>query len=248
MPWPYARIVAHRGGGALAPENTLAAIRKARALGFAAVEFDVTLAADGVPVLMHDETLERTTNGSGSVANIDSGALSRLDAGGWFAPEFAGEPVPRYAEAAALCIELGLWANVEIKPAPGAERATGDAVAAMSATLWAGAPLPPLLSSFSIAALKEAREGAPSLPRALLVSDIPPDWRRRLDELDCASLHCDQRLLKQAQVQSVLEAGYGLLCYTVNDVETARKLFAWGVNAIITDRLDLIRPDFGAHR
>lgn len=244
MRWPHPRIVAHRGGGTLAPENTLAAIRKARSLGFAAVEFDVMLASDGVAVLMHDETLERTTTGTGRVAQTDSGSLARLDAGSWFAPEFAGETVPRFTDAAALCIELGLWTNVEIKPARGAERETGRAVAAISAGLWRNAPSAPLLSSFSVEALEAARETAPLLPRALLVAGIPPDWRERLASLACVSLHCDHRKLTIEQAKMVREAGYALLCYTANEVETARRLFAWGADAIFTDRLDLFGPDF----
>lgn len=244
MGWPYPRVIAHRGGGTLAPENTLAAIRKGCLLRFAAVEFDVMLASDGVPVLIHDDTLERTTSGSGPVVNMASTSLAQLDAGRWFAPEFAGESVPLYAEAAALCIELGLWANVEIKPSASAERATGHAVAKMSAHLWHNAPLGPLLSSFSPDALDSAREAAPSLARGLLVKAIPSDWHSLLEQLGCASLHCDHRRLDRALAQSVHEAGYALLCYTVNDPETARELFAWGVDAIVTDRLDLIGPGF----
>lgn len=202
------------------------------------------LASDGVPVLIHDETLERTTTGSGRVAQTESGSLVRLDAGRWFAPEFAGETVPLFADAAALCIQLGLWANVEIKSDKGAERATGHAVAAVSARLWRNAPHAPLLSSFSVDALEAARETSPSLLRALLVDGIPPDWQERMVSLACVSLHCDYRKLTVEQAKSVREAGYALVCYTVNEVETARKLFASGVDAIITDRLDRIGPDF----
>src|SRR5207244_10430546 len=93
-PWPHPRVIAHRGGGALAPENTLAGLRLAKALGFGAVEFDVMLSADGVPVLMHDETLERTTDGRGAVAATSYAALAALAAGGRFGPKFKGEPVP----------------------------------------------------------------------------------------------------------------------------------------------------------
>ena len=244
MRWPYPRVIAHRGGGSLAPENTLAAIRKGRSLGFAAVEFDVTLASDGVPVLIHDEMLERTTTGNGAVAHMDSASLARLDAGRWFAPEFAGELIPRYADAAALCIDLGVWANVEVKPAAGAERATGQAVASMSACIWHGAPLAPLLSSFSAESLASVRDTAPSLARGLLVGAIPSGWLAQLEQLGCISLHCDHRHLTQELAQSVRDAGYALLCYTVNDPDSARRLFAWGVDAIVTDRLDLIGPGF----
>ena len=243
--WPYPRVIAHRGGGSFAPENTLAAIRKGKELGFEGVEFDVMLAADSIPVLIHDETLERTTSGRGAVAQTPSAELEGLDAGSWFSAAFSGEPVPGYADAVRLCLELGICANVEIKPATGTERETGRVVAAMSARLWRGARVPPLLSSFSIAALEAARAVAPRLARGLLAGEIPVDWRDRLVQLDCISLHCDYRYLTVARAQGVKEAGYALLCYTVNDPATARELFDWGVDAVVTDRLDLVLPELG---
>ncbi len=240
--WPYPRVIAHRGGGSLAPENTLAAIRKGKNLGFEGVEFDVMLAADSIPVLIHDETLERTTTGRGAVAQMPSAALAALDAGSWFGSAFSGEPVPRYAEAVRLCLDLGIWANVEIKPVHGHEHDTGRIVAALSAELWRSARIAPLLSSFSIVALEAAVAAAPGLPRGLLVDEIPQGWRDRLAQLDCVSLHCDFKRLTMGQARAVKEAGYALLCYTVNDPATARELFVWGVDAVVTDRLDLIPP------
>ena len=240
--WPYPRVIAHRGGGSLAPENTLAAIRKGKDLGFGGVEFDVMLAADSVPVLIHDETLERTTSGRGAVAQLPSAALAALDAGSWFSSAFSGEPVPSYADAVRLCLDVGIWANVEIKPVQGYERDTGRIVAALSAELWRGARIAPLLSSFSIAALEAAVAAAPELPRGLLVDEIPHGWRDGLAQLNCLSLHCDFKRLTMDRARAVKEAGYGLLCYTVNDPATARELFAWGVDAVVTDRLDLIPP------
>jgi len=240
--WPYPRVIAHRGGGKLAPENTLAAIRVGAQRGFAGVEFDVMLSRDAVPVLIHDETLERTTNGNGTVANTAWMDLAALDAGSWFGAAFAGEPLPRYADAAHLCVDLGLWANVEIKPAAGFERETGKVVAAATAEFWRAAPVAPLLSSFSTMALEAAAEAVPLLARGLLVEEIPADWRDRLGQLGCVSLHCDYRHLTQTRAQAVREAGYALLCYTVNDPATARELFAWGVDAVVTDRADAVKP------
>src|SRR6266446_7771444 len=98
-PWPYPRVVGHRGGGALAPENTLAAIRGAAAMGFGGVEFDVMLSADRVPVLIHDETLERTTDGRGETSATPYAKLASLDAGAWFGTEFRGERVPSFEQA-----------------------------------------------------------------------------------------------------------------------------------------------------
>ncbi|MCC7269211.1 MAG: glycerophosphodiester phosphodiesterase, partial [Rhodocyclaceae bacterium] len=96
MDWPHPRLIAHRCGGALAPENTLAGLRKAFELGYRAVEFDVMLSGDGTPVLIHDETLERTTDGRGRVADTSDAELARLDAGSWRGAQFAGEPLPSF--------------------------------------------------------------------------------------------------------------------------------------------------------
>jgi glycerophosphoryl diester phosphodiesterase len=243
-PWPYARIIAHRGGGTLAPENTLAGVRKAKELGFAGVEFDVMLAADATPILMHDQRLERTTSGSGAIAATAYRDMQKLDAGGWFSPQYAGEPVPSLERTGKLCIELGLWANIEIKPSEGCEAETGAATALLARELWRGAPAQPLLSSFQPAALAAAKEAAPELPRGALTKSIPVDWEHWMNMLGCVSLHCDYRMLLPREARTVRDAGYWLLCYTVNDPEIVRVLFDWGVDAIVTDRLDLIPPDF----
>ena len=197
------------------------------------------LSADRVPVLIHDETLDRTTDGNGNVAETRWQQLAALDAGRWFGAAFAGEPLPSYADAARLCLDLGLWANVEIKPAAGLERETGRIVASMSAQLWRTAPVAPLLSSFSTDALEAAAGTAPELARGLLVEAIPSNWRETLARLSCVSLHCEFRHLAMQQVGAVTDAGYALLCYTVNEPEKARELFGWGVDALITDRVDM---------
>ena len=129
LSWPYARVLAHRGGGTLAPANTLAAIRFGHQRGFRAVEFDAMLARDEVPVLIHDPTLERTTSGRGAVAAHSAAELATLDAGSWHSPAFAGEPVSTLAAAIELCRAKGIWINLEIKPAPGHEARTGEVVA-----------------------------------------------------------------------------------------------------------------------
>lgn len=244
--WPYPRIIAHRGGGQFAPENTLAAIRKGHAMGFRGVEFDVMLASDAKPVLIHDETLERTTDGSGQVAATPLDVLSTLDAGSWFNASFKGEAVPSFEAAAALCVSLGLWVNVEIKPATGHDEATGRVAAITAMQAWNGNATPPLLSSFSKAALNAARTAAPALPRGLLFDAVPADWLAQLRALECVSLHCNAARLDEHTTHAVLKAGYGLAVWTVNDPALAKRLFAWGVDAIFTDRLDLIGADFAA--
>lgn len=242
--WPYPRIIAHRGGGVMAPENTLVAIRVAASMGFGGVEFDVKLAACGTPVLIHDDTVDRTTDHSGAVVTFDAQELKHMDAGSWFANEFATEGVPSFEAAAALCRHLGLWANVEIKPDADNEAETGSVVAQSTARFFGDASPAPLLSSFSEAALRAAMEAAPQLPRALLVETVPPNWQQKLETLKCVALHCDHEALNQDLIAELHNAGYGVLGYTVNETGRAITLFETQIDAIVTDELREIRPDF----
>jgi glycerophosphoryl diester phosphodiesterase len=242
--WPYPRIVAHRGGGRLAPENTLAAIRLGAALGFRGVEFDVMLAGDGTPVLMHDETLARTAGVRGEVARTPYARLAELDAGAWRGRKWRGERIPTFEQAARLCRELDLWANVEIKPAAGFERRTGEAVALAARELWRGAALPPVLSSFSRVSLAAARTAVPELPRGLLVGRVPEWWREAMQDLECVALHCNHRALDKRLASTIHAAGYSILTWTVNDRRAARRLLGWGVNCLVTDALPRIDPNF----
>ena len=248
--WPYPRILAHRGGGSLAPENTLAGVRRGMEAGFRAIEFDVMLAQDGVPVVLHDPRLGRTVAGRGSVADIDALDLAARDAGSWFGPDYAGEPVPLFVEFAQFCKSHGVWMNIEIKPVPGHETQTGTVVARLAAAMFADELVEgrvaraPLLSSFSEAALVAAREAAPHVPRAWLVEALPRDWERRARTLDAVAIHIDHVRLTARQAFDVKAAGFGLFCYTVNAPARARELFGWGVDGLCTDRIDLIGPDF----
>lgn len=237
----YPRVIGHRGGGALAPENTLAGFHLAQRLGCRGVEFDAMLTADGVPVLIHDETLERTTSGKGCVAEITAEQFALLDAGSKHHKAYAALPPPTLKQALQVCAELGLWANVEIKSATGHDAATGAEVAA----ICAAARCELVLSSFSEAALQAAMRIGPQLPRALLVELIPPDWQQRIAELDAMALHvAAQELTANREVfAQVCRSGLPLACYTVNDRQTAAMLFAEGVAAIFTDRPDLWSVD-----
>ena len=241
MDFPLPRWIAHRGGGALAPENTLAGIRLAARMGFSAVEFDVMLSADGTPVLIHDETLERTTSGQGLVCETPDARLFALDAGD-------GEHVPCYADAVAACREYGLLANVEIKPAAGFERQTAETVARMSAGLWQGARVQPLFSSFSLEVLEIARDLAPQIPRGVLFGQVPADWLAVAQRLQAVTLHCNARYLSDDVPAEAQANGIPVLCYTVNTEKAAKTLFERGVSAVFTDRLDLFVTETSAYK
>ncbi|GAB7127237.1 glycerophosphodiester phosphodiesterase [Silvimonas sp. JCM 19000] len=236
--WPYPKLFAHRGGGNLAPENTLPGMQKALALRFSAVEFDVKLTADNVSIVIHDDTLERTSNGEGALAELDYEQLDGIDAGSWKGAEFAGTPVPRFSDIASFCITELMFANVEIKPCPGREQETGKQVAQEAARYWQRERTPPLLSSFSEVALLAARKAAPDLPRGLLIHEWVEDWGTRLRALDAVSLHCNHEILTAQRVADIHAAGYRVLAYTVNDKRRAQQLIDWGVDGLFTDELE----------
>ena len=246
--WTYPKYLAHRGGGKLAPENTIAALQCGLDYGFRACEFDVMLARDGVPVVMHDPYLGRTIAGSGNVYDYDAAELVALDAGVWFGARFKGEPVPLFTQFVQFCKANAIWMNIEIKPASGFEAETGRVVAALTRAMFAlevaqDDPMVPLLSSFSPMALAAAHEAAPDVPRALLLDVVPLDWLAQAKALNAVAIHTNQKNLTPALARQVKDAGFGLFCYTVNDPARAHALLAWGVDAMCTDRLDLIGPD-----
>lgn len=240
--WPYPRWIAHRGAGKLAPENTLAAFRLGASLGYRAYECDVKLSADGVPFLLHDTELERTTDGQGRAGDRPWSELSRLDAGRWHGRAFAGETLPTLAAIAAHVRAQGHLLNIEIKPTPGLERETGEAVAAAAARLWAGAAAPPLLSSFRPEALLAAREAAPELPRALLLDELPDGWLDAARSLACVAVVTNHKLMDAAVLAQAHLAGLRALCYTVNEAADAERLRALGVDGLITDAVDRFAP------
>lgn len=224
---PYPRIIAHRCGGVLAAENSLAGLAAAARIGCRAVEFDTMLSADGVPVLMHDETVDRTTGGYGAVAGMTVAELRQLDLG--------GEPVPLLAEALAHCAKLGLWANVELKAPAGGEAKLGEVVGTLLATVWNRRGV---VSSFSATALAAARRMAPDLGYSLLVDTLPADWRERVGQVQAKAVHVAASHLTDDALAAVQAAGLALACYTVNRRADAERLLARGV-AVFTDRPDL---------
>jgi glycerophosphoryl diester phosphodiesterase len=224
----YPRVIAHRCGGALAPENSLAGLAAAARIGCRGVEFDTMLAADGVPVLMHDDTVDRTTNGHGEVAALTSTELRALDLG--------GESVPLLTEALEHCAALGLWANVELKPPRGREAQLGQAVGRLLATHWNGHGV---ISSFSEAALAAARREAPGFAYAMLVEKLPPDWQERARRLGVVAVHCAARHADAAVIAAIRAAGLAVACYTVNRITAAERLLGAGVAGVFTDRPDL---------
>ncbi|MCC7217023.1 MAG: glycerophosphodiester phosphodiesterase [Burkholderiales bacterium] len=245
--WPYPRYAAHRGAGKRAPENTLAALKLGHSFGYRMVEIDVKLSADGVAFLLHDSTLQRTTNGYGRADARVWRELALFDAGAWHSAPYAGEPLATLAGVASFCRANDVAVNIEIKPSPGRERETGAAVAMDAAMLWDGAALPPLLSSFSEIALGAARESVPGLPRALLCDRLPLNWIERCQALGCVALDVKHTAIKPKLVEAAHASGLAVAAWTVNDPDRAERLVEWGVDTVITDAVDRIVPHRARH-
>lgn len=237
----FPSVIGHRGAAGHAPENTLAGFRRAAALGCRWVEFDVRLTSDNEPVLLHDNRLDRTTNGRGKVSASPLAAIRRHDAGSWFGSSFAGECVPKLAEALALLAELGLGANIELKAARGRTAETGAVVSALLARDWPDDPARLVISSFQPSALAAARDHAPHIARGILFRRIPKNWSRIACRLGCATIHADHQRLGPAVVSEICRAGYPLLAYTVNYRTRAQTLLDWGVTSLFSDFPDRLQ-------
>ncbi|MCW2235617.1 glycerophosphoryl diester phosphodiesterase [Azospirillum canadense] len=228
------RLIGHRGAKESAPENTLASLREAARQGARWVEVDVMLTRDRQPVLIHDDTLNRTTSGFGPVPDLTLAELKQLDAGSWFNPRFASETVPTLEEALALILDLGLGLNLEIKPYPGQDVPTAQVAIDTLKRLWP-ADRPLLLSSFEVPCLEVARDLAPDIPRGYLLWDPPADWVAIADRVGAATLNVHQDRQTPESVAAYRATGRPVLAYTVNAPQRAQTLFGWGITAVFTD-------------
>jgi glycerophosphoryl diester phosphodiesterase len=220
------KVIGHRGAAAYAPENTLASFKEARRRGASWVEIDVKLTADGVPIVMHDDSLKRTMGVDRLVAATPRAELPK--------------DVPTFEEAIACFAEQGLGCNVEIKPCPGREVETARVTVATLRRCWPAQLPPPLLSSFKSASLVAAREAAPEFARAILLGKIEEDWRVRTEEVGATGVNTNGLKLTAPQAVAIKKAGYALSLYTIDDADVAKALVGMGADCIITDAPDVI--------
>jgi len=229
------RVIGHRGAAAVAPENTLAGLRAAAECGVSWVEVDVRLTADDGLVLIHDDTLDRTTDGSGPVRAASLAGVRALDAGAWFSSAFAGEKVPTLEEAIALLATLDLRVNLEMKADAGDEAATGAALAGALRASWPADREPPLISSFRYDCIAAFAAAMPELPLAFLMNWSHKDWGTRRTLLDWRAIHCSQHRLTRQRVAVLKQSGLPVAAYTVNTARRAKTLFGYGVDAVFSD-------------
>jgi glycerophosphoryl diester phosphodiesterase len=237
-------VIGHRGAAGLAPENTCAGLRRARALDCAMVEFDVRICADGRPVLMHDATVDRTTDGTGPVTALTLAEFARLDAGSWFDSEFAGEAPPTLEQALAECARIGLGAMIEVKRdyhGPGREpKAAIEAIGRLLGDASLQAAATSVLSSFDVELVAWCRRVIPQIRRMVASPRLSDETFRQAERLGCMAVVCDARFLQPGDAGRAHRAGFAVLAYTVNDPVRARKIRGWNVDSIVSDRPDRI--------
>ncbi len=235
MPLKLPTVIGHRGAAAYAPENTIEGIRTAAEIGTKWVELDVKLTRDSVPVIFHDDTLERTTNGFGNVADTNFEDIRELEAGLWFSEGFAGVIVPTLEEVMEVLIEHDLGVNFEIKPCPGREIETAEVMLDVLSRSWDNLDNI-LISSFQHVSLETAFDMVPDMPRGLLLDDEwPENWKDLADYLEVSTINFNGNRCTQEQVEELVELQKPVLAYTINDTQRAKILRQWGVDGFFTD-------------
>lgn len=239
------QIIGHRGACGYAPENTLASIQTAADMGVDWVELDVKLTSDDVPIIFHDDHLERVTSGSGLVKDTPYSVIKELDAGSWFGDTFINTPIPTLEEAVELITELGLGLNLEIKPCEGREIETAQVALDMMTRIWDDHDKI-LISSFAIASLDTAAEMlGGDWAIGYLMHEFDENWKKaaELIQPQTININADGDFVSRDFIEDIIDEGYGILSYTVNDPIRAKELISWGVDGVFTDVPDLIRDE-----
>ncbi|MFW1676857.1 glycerophosphodiester phosphodiesterase family protein [Pontibacter sp. JAM-7] len=237
-----APVIGHRGAASLAPENTLAGIRKAAATGVTWVELDATLLGDHTAVLSHDDSLERCSNRHGQLSSLSSLDLGSIDVGSWFHLDWQQETLPRLADALLQCQSLGLGLNLEIKPFQWPAQTIAEVLHETISVYWQDKSRL-IISCFDLEVLAAYRALDKHIQLGLLFDDIPPLWQLQAQNLNAVSIHCNWQLLMEKEARQIKQAGYDLYCFTCNSPADAARLYSWGVDGVFTDTpQDFLNP------
>jgi glycerophosphoryl diester phosphodiesterase len=228
-------VQAHRGASAIAPENTLAAFRAAAAAGAKWVELDVALSADGVLVVIHDDSVDRTSSGKGSLGALTHAQLSELDAGAWFDPSYAGERIPTLAETITVLGELGLSANVEIKQHEHHGSLDQLVSAVQDAISHRSAATSIMVSSFDAEALKAMHKLEPELEMAMLWVEVPADWEAVLASIPATTIHMHYKAVSIGLLEHLRERGIKVRVWTCNEPLQLVSFWDAGLTGVISD-------------
>lgn len=241
MPIKLPQIIGHRGACGYAPENTIESVHTAADMGVEWVELDVKLTKDDVPIIFHDDTLDRTTNGHGAVADITWAELQDLEAGSWFSDSFAGIRIPSLEDMLDTLVDLDLGLNLEIKPCPGREKETAEAALDVLSRVWDDHNRL-LISSFQHVSLETALEMAPDWHRGFLLGeDIPENWQDLANYLAVSTININGNATSDDTIRALQDGNRPLLAYTINDHQKALQLQGLGIKSFFTDVPDVLQ-------
>lgn len=228
-------VQAHRGASAIAPENTIAAFHAAAEAGAKWVELDVALSADDTLVVIHDDSVDRTSSGRGSLGDLTADQIGALDGGSWFDARYAGERIPTLAETIAALGELGLSANVEIKQHPH-HKSLDQLVRAVQAEIVKRAPATRIMiSSFDAECLRAMHKLEPELEMAMLWVEVPADWEEVLASIPAKTIHMHYKALSIGLLEHLRERGIKVRVWTCNDPVELVSFWNAGLSGVITD-------------
>lgn len=237
-------IIAHRGASAYHPENTMAAFEAAAAMGADMVELDITLSHDGVPVVIHDETLDRTTNGTGMVSDHSLNELKQLDAGTWFGEKFAGERIPTLKEVLKFA-QNHIALNIEIKPEAVHEYVQGGIEEkALKLVKKYGMEQHVLFSSFSYRAVENIKQLDVDIAAALLYEKKQSSSRQPVQlvaDHQADAFNCSRRQYSKKWARELNRQGIPVFVYTVNKQRQMKKVIERGATGIFSDKPDVLK-------
>jgi glycerophosphoryl diester phosphodiesterase len=242
-------VIAHRGASAYAPENTLAAFRKAMEMEADALEIDVRQTKDGYLVIMHDATVDRTTNGRGRVDELTLAEVRRLDAGSSFNASFIGEQIPTLEEVLALLDSKHACGVLVVELKEGSENGSVESKI-IGAVERSGKQKQVILKSFDKDVLARFKTLEPEIPRLFVYAFRIP-WLNLIVgtsvssgsvfDADVQFLQAHWYLLSQSFTQTAHEKGFKVVAWGIDDEEAMRKAIEYGVDGIETDKPDVAR-------
>ena len=228
------RFIAHRGVPAHAPENTIASLRKAHELGATWIEFDVQLTKDNKAIIMHDHSVNRTTNGKGKVSQLNFAEISALDAGN-------GQHVPLLERWLGAARELGLGVDIEIKESAARADTVAKIIYEMLLEHWVAELPVPLITSSRADCLQAFHNIDSEVPKGLIIDTWPLRGVKKFNKLPIQAIVVNYKRLNEKRVAQLHDLGLKVLAYTVNDKALADKLFKMGVDSLFTDDISLLQ-------